>query len=137
MAYCWPFSSHICHMRGFTVNRFPTTLLAYRSAIYPQGMTFLICPGRQATLEQANEKGIRSHLHDRGPPSYCYHCPLFGPLALFFCYAGSRTQTCSRYRRWPNVGGGLAARKTDLTNQADLGKIVQTRHLQYMEDQKI
>ena len=40
MAYCWPFSSHNCHTRDITVNIFPTELLVYRSAIYPQWKTF-------------------------------------------------------------------------------------------------
>ena len=39
--YCWPFSSHNCHTRAISVNNiFPTDLLVYRSAIYPQGRTF-------------------------------------------------------------------------------------------------
>ena len=40
MAYCWPFSSHICHTREIGVNIFQTELLVYCSAIYPQWKTF-------------------------------------------------------------------------------------------------
>ena len=36
----WPFSSHTCHTREISESRFPTDLLVYRSAIYPQGRTF-------------------------------------------------------------------------------------------------
>ena len=39
MAFCWPFSSHNCHMREIGVNIFPTDLV-YRSAIYPQWKTY-------------------------------------------------------------------------------------------------
>ena len=39
VAYCWPFSSHSYHTRGYN-GIFPTTFLVYGSAIYPQWMTF-------------------------------------------------------------------------------------------------
>ena len=40
----WPDVGHLVHTiaarAGFTGSIFPTTLLVYHSAIYPQGMTF-------------------------------------------------------------------------------------------------
>ena len=43
MAYCWPFIfqlTQLPHEGVVMIVYFPTDLLVYRSAIYPQGVTF-------------------------------------------------------------------------------------------------
>ena len=49
----WPTVGHLvhnCHTREITVNIFPTELLVYRSAIYPQWKTFKYCLGGRLHL---------------------------------------------------------------------------------------
>ena len=65
----WPFSSHNCHTREIL---FPSDLLVYRSAIYPQGRTFKYGLGGRLLLSINFQKkeiimSLNRHLFDNFP----------------------------------------------------------------------
>ena len=125
MAYCWPFSSHNCRV-------FPSTHLVYRSAIYPQGITFeyglgvgyplhcfylAILPRQRAvyylkglwlrnTLGITNvpyQKGIRCEEQKKGNPETCI---VFSDGTLIQCWGRGSFKFHER-RKDRNKGKGI------------------------------